>query len=378
MVVFIFAVAGAGNRAAAQVNPSRTPAPAVADPTTAELQKHDLTWLKSGNDFDQKKFTEAQAETEIAYLIEKSRAVNTPIKDIEVSFNEAKLDYLGYIHPNDTNLFAGNPVKSNNSNSINKNLHVYRYGSFFVSSETDTEADQQNVYYTVRAINILRYRYPKAYAKLFVETGSHPTDAPRGLGLSNSYKAHWIAFNKTPDDIAASYASFVQEGAFPKSGGPTINRYRNVSVTNIHSGNIMGDAATQGSKVIYQNLDAAENYRPYMRDGLVETLVHEMLHRYIDHSYVVDERIKTIRLNRQGESFNLAEECAVMNTSLSYFMREGGLSDVVPAYYLSRIFNSNIKILESKNLLNSYAEVFSGSAAPSNNYREAFRLSVLD
>lgn len=302
------------------------------------------------------------------------------------------------MHPNDTKLFHQNPVSATNSTSINKKLHIYQYGKFFISTENDNAIDQRNIYYTLRAINILRYRFPKAYEKLYVETGSFATDRPKFAEWSNSNIAFWIAYNDTPTFIAKSYTSFVNWQGFPDvspltpgSRRRTINRYKNIVVTDIHAQNIMGNSPTIGSRPVYRtfwdedgNRSAEFFYTFYMKDGLIETLVHEMLHRYIDYSYTFDEKTNKIRANRvdnngnEIKDFTLAEEIAVVNTSLSYFLREGGLHEEVSFYYFREVFNPNIRTLTDKNLLIPFGKVFSDTVITSNNHRDVFRLSILD
>ena len=147
----------------------------------------------------------------------------------------------------------------------------------------------------------------------------------------------------------------------------------------IHAQNILGNIDTKGSKVIYQKNTAYANYLLYMREGLIETLIHEMLHVYMDYAYTSNPTIATIRRARSLSNFKYAEECAVMNTSLSYFINQGGLSDELFQYYYMNVFNSNINALRNNKQYNNYGSLVSGKTKINNlSPREVFRLDVLD
>jgi hypothetical protein len=349
-------------------------------PNQSELQTHKLNWINSKNDFDQDKYTEAQTELEIAYLINKSRINNEPILNIDIPINEAKLSYEGHKKPNETKLFDGSPVSNNLSNSINKNLHIYKYGNFYISTEEDKAVDQLNVFYTIRAINILRYRYPDAYQKLFVETTTFPETKPKLGDFVNRYKAFWITFtdkslNNTDFDVAVSHTHLIESDKIPSYDNKDVRRFVNVSIIHINKTNILGKNPDKGSRLIYGLSKDDENYLAYMRDGLIETLFHEMLHRYIDYLNPTDQRFVNISNNRNNILGVKTEEAALINTSYPYFLREGGLSDKVPTYYFNKIFNNNITELKANNLLEKYANIFSDNT---NNTQEAFTLGIFD
>ena len=98
-----------------------------------------------------------------------------------------------------------------NSSSINKKLYIYKYDNFYVSVEQDDATNQQHVYFTLRALEILKNRYRKAFVSLFLDTQAFPTNQPKFENFSNSNKAFWIAFNNTPLYIAKSYTSFLND-----------------------------------------------------------------------------------------------------------------------------------------------------------------------
>jgi len=352
----------------------------IFQPTTESLQKHDLSWIKSKNAFDQSKLLASQIENEIKQLIQKYNYENSAIGTIDIPINTKKLDYLGFKHPNELGIFTANPISNTNSTSINKQLHIYRYENFYFSTEDDNETSQKNVYFSIRAIEILRTLYNDAFDKLFVQTLSYTGDRPKFEKWSNSNRFYWTAFNTTPDYIAKSYTSFLGAGYFPNIDGISdIGRYKNVVVIDVHSGNILGNDATKGSKPIYKKPTPEENYLLYMKEGLVETYIHEMLHRYIDYLYTDDKTISDIRKSRDLANFNAAEENAILNTSLSYFIRKGGISDELIKYYYSEVFNYNIKSLKDNNQYNTYIKIFADLPTISTGKdRLIFKLKVLD
>ena len=343
------------------------------------LSQQHVPWIQSANDFNQENLTSAQIDLEISHII-KTAALNQVLtKDIETPINTKKLIYLGYKHPNNLNIFKQNPISSNNSSNINKTLHIYKYDQFYFSTETNSATDQTHIFYSIRAIEILKNRYTEAFQMLFTNTTFYQTDRPKFETFANANKAFWIAFNTHPIYIAESLTTFLQEGYFPNTDGVLVARYANIPVISIHSENILGTNNTKGSKPIYNKPTAQENYKLYMREALVETILHEMLHQYIDYAYPYNETISKIKHSRNLYAFNLAEECATMNTSLSYLMRKGGFSNTLFDYYYPTVFNYNITTLKNKNLLDSYRAIFNNSSAFSNkNLRDIFNLHLFD
>ncbi len=347
---------------------------------TQALQAHDLRWIKYRNDIERTGMTAAAMESEIRYVIKSADNQGIAIRDIELPINVIKLEYVGYLHPNDIGIFSANPVRSDNSASINKKLYIYRYDNFYFSTETDNIQSQKNVYYAARAVEILRAKYWLAFERLFTDTERYPSDRPKLELFSNMNKCYWIAFNETPDYIAKSYTSFLGEGYFPDvDGAGNVSRFRNVVVIDIHAKNILGNETSKGSRPIYKRSTADENYTLYMKEGLIETLIHEMIHRYIDYLYPHDKMLSDIRRNRNVGVFNMAEENAVVNTSLSYLLNEGGMGDELFKYYYKEVFQSNVAALHSSGQYEPYARLFADSVTISaGNERKIFRMKVLD
>lgn len=345
-----------------------------------DLNKHDLSWITSDNDFDQISMTKVQIALEIEGIIKMATQSLSPVHSIDIPINSKKILYKGHLHPNETGLFDSNPVSSANSSSINKKLHIYVYDDFIISTENNSSVDQWNVYYSIRAVEILKARYKLAYNKLFESTRNHWSDRPDLKPFSNSNKAFWIAFNESPAYIAVSYTSFLGEGYFPNVDNTQIGNFKNIPIINIHSKNILGEEESKGSRPIY-NLDSAQdNYNMYMREGLIETLIHEMIHRYVDYLYPHDQRMSKIRESRDLPDFNYAEECAVLNTSLSYFLRMGGLADSIYNYYFTNVFDYNIGQLDAKQKLDQYSRIFTDtvSSATEKPHRKLFKLLILN
>jgi hypothetical protein len=323
--------------AAAQTNPPRTTSFALPTPPNTEaLKKHDLKWIKSGNDFDQSKFATAEAiDKEIENRI-RTYDRETAIVTFDVPINYSRLSYSKYQSYVDFKPDIGNLDIARNAGALNKNAHFWRYGDIDIAVPGDTYKDQMNVYAIARAVELLKYRYPKAYQKLFVETRNFQTDTLNYAKWRNRYSVLLFSFDESPSDIAGGLTANGTEVNGTMKVVEGINEYSNISIVSIDHTNIQG-GQNSGSRPVY-NLSSDENYIRYLREGLVETLVHEMLHRYLDYMNSYKEIFNKLYNARYNANHPLdlrlaGEEAIATTTSLHYFLREGGLQSYLHFYY---------------------------------------------
>lgn len=347
----------------------------VGQPVAApeELAKHDLKWIKTNGDFDQTSLDETTIENEINRRIQNAIKNNKLTADIQVPINTKKLKYLEHKHPRE----FGFGEMGSGLEHLNKEVYMYQYDDFYISTEEDQAVDQNNVFYTIRAVNILRIRYPESFKELFIDSKNPVSEKPRFQTFVNSNKGFWIAFNENPKFVSSNNTIFLFDRNVPNSD---IELYRNISVVNIHSKNILG-ASPSGSGPVYKQTNPWDNYNLHMADGLIVSIVHEMLHNYIDYAYVDKERFHLIKSYRgciSTTNFNLAEENAIINTSYSYFRAKGGIKEQQINYYYNNVYNPNIKTLRSNNQLNYYCKAFSDiTVTSSTNLNSIFLIPVL-
>lgn len=316
-----------------------------------ELNEHNLNWINPKT-INQNDFTEIEIENKIEALIQEQKSNNILVINMEIPFNEKKLKYLGFKHPNELNLFVKKPVNSSNASELNNKIHIFKYDDFYISIENDDKINQENVYYTLRALNILKYRYKAAFNKLFQKTFSTLKSTPSfGFNYLNTNKAIWVGFNSNPKAIASNRSYLILDGYADLN--KTIDLYRNISILNIHSNNILGNSNI-GSKPIYNESDAYLNRIKYLKEGLLESMVHEMLHNYIDYSHSAQPKYNAIYKMRGMKSFNNFEENIVLNTSLSYFYTKGGFTNSIKDFYYTTTFNTNMNTLKRQNLFQTY------------------------
>lgn len=323
---------------------------------------------------EQQNFSAIEIETKINTSIQTQINNGALVSNMKVPFNEKTLHYLGCIHPNTLKLFSKNQITNQKAPELNKKLHVYKYDYFYISTETNDTVSQQNVYYALRAINILKYRYPQAYNRLIKNTMFGPKPMPSaGFNYLNTNQAIWIGFNKNPGAIASNRLYLILDGYADTH--KTIDLYRNIAIVNIDSENILGHL-NLGSKPIYGNSTANKNRMDYLKEGLVESILHEMLHNYIDYAHSALPEYNALYKMRGKTSFNNFEEILVLNTSLSYLYREGGFTNKIKDYYYQNTFDANISNLKYSGLFETYFKnVFNKQPY---NLREDLKLSLLN
>ncbi|MDC0721182.1 hypothetical protein [Nannocystis bainbridge] len=264
----------------------------------------------------------------------------------EFTLDGVPLEYLGYLHPNATGAFTTDDVISPaNIAWLDGERHVYRYGdAVYVMTEQDEARDQLEVFFTVRALELLRTDHPATYQALLVDMAEFPADpALDGLAWKNRARSVVISFDTTPLYIAA--------GITVLDAAPTVDQgldlYSNVPAISIDRETILGSSDQIGSRPIYDKPGDDENFLRYMREGVAETLVHELLHRYVDRLNSVDAAMNDLYF-RRGDMQACArfelEETLVAAASLLHFRAAGGVSETYLDYY-DVVLDANLEVV---------------------------------
>ncbi|HEX6373957.1 MAG TPA: hypothetical protein VF006_33825 [Longimicrobium sp.] len=343
-------------------------------PSESALGAHDLEWIRSANDFDQSCLGAAAIDAEIAARV-RAYDRETPIVTFEVPINSEGLrgpERATYVAHNAA---LGGLDISAPGGPLARDAYFWRYGNFHIAVSGDGYHDQLNVHAVARALEILRYRYPLAYERLLEQPRRFSPDPLRpGTPYRNRNAEVLFSFDESPDAIASSVVAI---GPGAQRGGDT--EYGNVALISIDPGTIQGSSADVGSGALYGR-GAAESYARYLREGLVETLVHEMLHTYIDYRYAHDAVYAELYRYRYDLAVpdttrTAMEEAIVASTSLHYFLREGGLQADVPFFYRG-ILEGNILEVDI-HTRNQFAQLIRPNVITAW-YKDRFRLPVLD
>ena len=157
-----------------------------------------------------------------------------------------------------------------------------------------------------------------------------------------------------------------------------------MSVVSIDNTNIQGNLES-GSMPIYMS-SPNENYIRYLREGLVETIVHEMLHRLVDHRRSYEQKFNTLYDLRIGKGQiggvpvndpnGTAEETIVITTSMHYFIRKGGLQSSIHFLYAVGM-TLNISSLINSGMADKYADLVD-PGKKRKLYKDRLRLDILD
>lgn len=248
---------------------------------------------------------------------------------------DAPLTYLGHMHINDTGAFTTDGVVApNNFSWLHGQRHIYRYDeNIFIMTEEDEPADQLDVFYTARALEILRADHPYVYEQLVTVPTELPAGPPLdGFNWKNRLRSVVLSFDTSPLYIAAGLTVLDEDPVKVMN----LDEYSNVAAISVDRETIRGESPDVGSRPIYEKPSDDENFLRYMREGIVETLVHELLHTRVDRLNSVDADMQLLYARRAEQNacarFEL-EEALVAASSLLHFRGSGGLSDAYLDYY---------------------------------------------
>ena len=304
--------------------------PAKADPweqrldgPQAALRKHDLSWIPQ---------TPAGSKS-------------APFLESQVPVARDQLSYLGYRLPSSVEPYSKVHTLPN---QLRHPHHVYRYREFTILTETDGRREQLCVYATARALELLRARWPREFEVLFRGPQSAEAqlqairrhDAQKPVTFLNLDRAHTFVWQgRSGGAIAASSYDLGTRLEVKLRDGPRqleLGLFRNVATTYLNLTAIQGFR----SQKLYQRSALPENFLCYLRDGLIETLVHEGLHNLLRSDKNVRPLFwalaKSLRKSQGAVLGKELEEAFVSNVSRR--LLEGrGLSREVSEFYGNRL-----------------------------------------
>lgn len=315
--------------------------------------------------------------------------IDKEIVDYNFSIDIEKIKALGFNNIDSLKLLG--EEKATNIGGVIKNVegkfYNFEYNNIFII-QTKSDANlktlnsnpSQNfeLYYTIRAIEILKHKYNHLYQNL-VQSIIYPS-----IGLNNltnyntwinTYPKIVISFNDVSDDIAIS-GTYLDNSSIPfQINGQNFSLYENFPVVSINPELIKGHNKDKGSYPIYKLKNPKSNYLRYLNEGLLHSICHELIHRYIDirnnekgtiYNYIAFGNGRT---NRDSSNYDInlynLEEAIVNQTLEVFFKKYGGISNQLLDYYakvqsdnLNRIENLNeykTTLLKQSNLNNDFS-----------------------
>jgi len=296
--------------------------------------------------------------------------INKQLIDYSFKINIEKIKALGFKNIDSLNLLGKD--KPTSISSVIKNVKGqffnFEYDDIFII-QTQSNADlatlnsnpKQNceLYYTIRAIEILKHRYNKMYQKL-VESVVYPSLKKNALSKYNPwvnvYPKLIISFNQVSNDIAIS-GTYLDNSPLPFSvNQQPFSLYENFPVISINPELIKGNNKKKGSYPIYKFSNSESNYLQYLKEGLLHSICHELIHRYIDiknnekgtiYNYLAfgKGRANKENVNYDVKLYNLEE--AIINQTLEVFFKEyGGMSSQILNYY-AKVQADNLNAIDN-------------------------------
>ena len=280
--------------------------------------------VRTKNDFDQSSLSGGEIEKRIARIIRGYASRNAYNYEIEVPLNRKKLRYLGYKNPGVLGFFTRRDM-NRHLQKLNRRLHIYRYGKTYIFTPGQKSQDHLNVFHSVRALNIHRYRYPKIFKRYFTGLNTLPGTINR-----THIKRPWI--NRTANTIIAfssqrGIASSMYDIGYTRGRHFGLKIYHNNHIIYYNRRGICGKL----SRYLYRKPDWRMNYAMYLREGIIESMLHERLHGYISARYSISPFLYYIR--KHSRNYYAFEEPIINNTSISLLENRGGFSRRYISYY---------------------------------------------
>ncbi len=309
-------------------------------PDSLQLARHDLAWIITATDFAQHGLSEHACEDRLSEILQAQR--DRPVAAIEVPINLQRLQYHGRIVPSLAGVVPASdqvqPAARRFVEALDGWYHQWSYGEeLSLLSRDDGRAAQLVVFALIRAWLILERLFPSVHMALFAawddeeRARASDPDAP----WLNLHSRTVFALNSYPRYTAVS--SYLLGVPDASAEGPPV--YHNLPVTML---NLTGMQGT-GSSQVY-GLNDADSFHLYLRDGLVETFVHEGLHNRIARSLGSDPFLQRLKALPPAVSV-AAEEAFVTQSSLRFAREALAVSAAVLRFYQTMLQHTHLPAL---------------------------------
>jgi hypothetical protein len=338
----------------------------LCQPTMEDLNKtlgesyvdFDLSrFIKTPYDFDQSGLKEEEIEVKIENILKAQETKS--LMDIATPLNSKRLHYLGKIHPVKTNLFYEDQNYFLNKDEAIKgdSFYTYQYEHLYLATKSNTLLDRYLIYYAIRDLLIVKYRYSVIYQFLFEKPKAIPVNyvaIKPEVPYINTTQNIFVLFNGVltlPSNNA--YFGPLQVGFAKPIYGVEI--YPNTQVMYFNRTTILNGGAAGTIPIYTSTTNPSEKFHAYMKDGFIHSFIHERIHDWIFEYSNFNLQAYYLRTGCQESGavpqYYPFEEAVVNNTSnilFEMYPKNGGLSSDVLEFY-QKEFELSIRSFQSTN-----------------------------
>ena len=226
-------------------------------------EQFNLSFIRTKSDFAQKNLSAKEIEKRIKSTIQ-NKYKNKDTYYIEIPMNTKKFEYLGFKSPAGVAIPKSKFEESSIKNQL-KNIkipcHICKYDDFYFLVQDNSIRSRLLVFFGIRAVNILKYRYTKAYKTLIQDLKKIPNrnwKNYKNIGYLNKNKAYVISFLKDNIQIASNLILLDPNPKLKniKDLGK-IYVYENIQLIKFNAENIKGYNKNAGSRCVYQKKNLA-------------------------------------------------------------------------------------------------------------------------
>lgn len=345
----------------------------IVDVATLLPETNQLNWIKTSVDFAQDNLTVEQIDSKIDSIIFLQR--NKNVEDIITPINRKKLKYYGYMDFRKLGLIGNNSLITPNSNEygeVSSPGNVFQYDNLTFLSTYNAYEDQLHVYALIRAILILKIKYPEIYKALFSNTETTPM-ANSSLNkdinpiLNININKHYVFSihqnDKKQENATTSYYSM----SYRRATEDFRTSENNVHLILINKTTLRNGGAYSSTTPLYPGIDVKEARIRFLFDGILQMIVHERMHDYISNNMTVNKFLQYIRQDSSlivgkpqkdtngndvrdsngnivldKRTYTFYEEPIVTNTTNMLLSQYGGISKEVMTYYENLFKNTQL------------------------------------
>lgn len=284
------------------------------------------------------------------------------IRSLELPIHWPTLKHHGFVNIGRQEVF---PFKAGQRfYNLRGNYHSYSYrqGAVQVLSRRLELRDQLLIHGLLRALELIRFRYPKVHRALFrLDAGASKQSLQTQIQSAQKRAGRSISWFNTTERIVflldshgpQAFESVYLLGpkrSFKLATGQSLKVYKNSIVIRVNVSRL----ARMGSQLVYPQRSARDAFLLNLRDAIVESLVHEGLHCLISRDRVHRKRLADIRNHHKvgqpggyGLDGKSVEEAVVSLTSIAFFeaksRKKTGLHPDVLKFYGRTLFENMYK-----------------------------------
>lgn len=250
--------------------------------------------------------------------------------------------------------------------------NIFQYDNITFISTYNAYEDQLYVYSIIRAMMIIKIKYPEVYKTLFLDTQQSPLQNSSlikdikpiaNININKNYVFVIHQNNKKPANSTTTSYSV----SYRRATEDFRTSDNNTHLIYINKSTLRNGGAYSLTNPLYPGLSQEDARIKFLFDGIAQMIIHERIHDYVSNNLTVNKFLNYIRNDNSlitgkpkkddngneikdssgntiidNSTYTFYEEPITTNTTNIIFAQYGGLSKEISSYYENLFKNTQL------------------------------------